>query len=87
MLAGILLIAGLGYYVFIQKDAAGLHNTQVDNTAAVETSLFLQRLHSLQSIELEGKIFTDQRFSKFFDFSQPVEPVSIGKPDPFNETN
>lgn len=87
MLVGVLLVAGLGYYVFVQQSAAELHNTQVNNAAAAESAIFLQRLHELQSIELAGDIFSDQRFSRFFDFSQPIEPVSIGKPDPFNETN
>mgnify|MGYP006136849217 CR=1 FL=1 len=87
MLAGVVLIAALGYYVFVQNGSADLRNTQVDNSASAETAMFLQRLNDLQSIKLDGAIFTDQRFSNFFDFSQPITPVSVGKPDPFTETN
>ena len=84
---GIIAIAGLGYYLYTQKDGTALTNIQVDNQAAAETAEFLQRLNELKTISLEGAIFSDERFLTLSDFSQAVIPVPIGRSNPFEETN
>ena len=87
IILGIVMIAGLGYYLFIQKDGASLNNNLVNNQAAAETAEFLQRLNELKTIKLEGKILKDQRFTTLVDFSEPVVPVPIGRANPFTVHN
>jgi hypothetical protein len=84
---GIISIAGLGYYLYVQKDGSSLNNSLVDNQAAAETAEFLQRLNDLKTIKLEGKIFKDDRFTSLQDLSQPVVPVPMGRTNPFTSDN
>jgi len=84
---GIIVIAGIGYYLFVQDGAISLNNLHVDNQAAAETAQFLQRLNELKTIKLEGTILSDQRFISLVDSEQIVVPVQVGRDNPFTPSN
>ena len=83
ILAGIVLIAGLGYYLYTQNQGANLHNTQVNNQASVKTAQSLQRLQEIKSISLDGSFFSDPRFTTLLTFANDVIPEPPGKSNPF----
>ncbi len=83
IIVGIILIAGLGYYLFTQKDGYSLHNSSVDNQVSAQTAEFLHRLNELKKIELEAKILQDERFIFLKNQSVRVVPVPVGKENPF----
>ncbi len=87
ILIGIIALAGLGYYLFIQKDAVTLNNEQIDNQISIDTSEFLHRLNHLKTIQLDGAILKDNRFLTLIDFSDDVAPVPIGRSNPFVHNN
>lgn len=86
MLLGIVLIAGLGYYLYTQNSATTLQNASVASRTqiAVESNLFLRRLNELKSISLDGAIFSNPRFNALVDFTEPINPQPVGKSNPFS---
>jgi len=84
---GILLIAGLGFYLYSNSNSASLDTTAVNNKTAVDTAVFLQRLTELGQYNLEGKIFTDARFTSLVNTSQAITPLPIGRQNPFAAHN
>mgnify|MGYP001441310413 CR=1 FL=1 len=87
ILGGIILLAGLGYYLFVQKDAGNLNNVEVDGQAAMQTAQFLKRLNDLEQMSFDGAIFSDPRFTTLISFSKEVQPEPYGKANPFIPEN
>ncbi len=83
---GIIILAGLGYYLVVLNTDSKLNNDTVNNKVALETSEFLQKLISLQEIKLDGGIFEDARFVTLVDNSEPVIPPPKGRANPFVPT-
>lgn len=90
VLLGVVLIAGLGYYLFAQNsdlDTSGANNRAVTSQATVETEAFLRRLNELKGIELDGSILNDSRFTSLIDFSTEVQSMPVGRGNPFQLSN
>jgi hypothetical protein len=87
VLIGIIGIAAIGYYLYTQNGDISLNNAEVDNQAAAETAVFLQKLNELKRIQLEGSIISDERFISLIDSSKPVVPVPVGRSNPFTLSN
>jgi hypothetical protein len=87
IIIGIIAIAGIGYYLYTQNGGISLNNEAVDNQAAAETAVFLQKLNELKRIELKGSILNDERFITLVDSSEVVVPVPVGRSNPFTESN
>lgn len=83
MILGLVLVAGLGYYVYSQRAALSLNTGTVDNELAVTTNEFVQRLAELSNIKYDTTIFSDPRFRSLVDFSEPINPQPVGSPNPF----
>lgn len=45
---------------------------------------FLPLLLQIQSVSFDERLFTDAVFRALVDFSQPIVPESMGKPNPFS---
>jgi len=87
VIPGLLLIAGVGFYMYTQNQNAVSGRTTVDNAAEIETSAFLMKLNELDNIKLEAQIFTDDRFNSLVDLSKPIVPEQVGRDNPFNPVN
>lgn len=87
ILGGLAVIAAVGYYLFvIERDATVEGNNEiVTDQAEQQNRAFLRRLEDLRQIELSTTIFSDPRFNSFVDFTEPVEPTSYGRENPFVE--
>lgn len=86
ILGGILVLVGLGYYIYTsntQSDAESEMSAQI----AAESADFLRRLNELKAIELNGSIFSDPRFVSLVNYSQPVLSEPVGNPSPFDISN
>lgn len=85
---GLIVVAGLGYYLFSQNASGTLEfvNQPVSSQAVAESADFLQKLNKLKSISLDGSLFSDPRFQSLVNNTQPVIEVNIGRPNPFLET-
>ena len=87
IILGILAIGGIGYYLYTQNGDISLKNSAVNNQAAAETASFLQRLNELKTMELEGLILNDPRFTSLVDSSEIVIPAPVGRTNPFAANN
>lgn len=87
ILAGIVLLVGLGYFMYTQNNNSTLQSNSVNNQAAAETAQFLARLKNLENVSLEAEFFSDERFTTLVSFTRPVTPEPYGKPNPFVSGN
>ncbi len=85
MILGIVLIAGLGYYLYIQEGSTALSTSSANDRTqiALESAVLLQRLNEIKSITLEGDLFSNQQFQSLVDFTEPIIPQPVGRPNPF----
>lgn len=85
---GILIIGGIGYYLYIQNANIALDTiSATSNEASREASEFLSRLNELKSMNLDDSLFNDSRFRSLSIFEIPVVPVSVGRENPFSDVN
>ncbi len=87
IILGIIVIAIIGIYLFVNNGDVSLNNNQVQNQISVQTSEFVQKLNDLQTMELSGAIFNDPRFTSLIDYTVEPVPVPRGKDNPFIPNN
>ncbi len=87
-LLGLLIVAGLGYYLYTQSGGS-LTNTSVSGTneAALEAAEFLARLNELQTLNLDDGLFNDPRFRSLTDVRAEVIAIPVGRNNPFEVSN
>jgi hypothetical protein len=56
--------------------------TLTPENAAIEQEL-LSQLLQLSTITLDDRVFSNPAFVSLVDFSQPIEPQPVGRPNPF----
>lgn len=84
LILGIVLIAGLGYYLYSTRGSVlNTESNGVSQQAAAETAVFLDRLHELQRINLDVSVARDPRLRSLRSNRLPLTPLPIGKPNPF----
>ena len=84
VIVGLLLVAGLGYYLFINKDSLGLEATPVDMKAEAQSEDFLRQIDTLKKININTELFSDPRFTRLQSFATPVPVLPIGRSNPFS---
>lgn len=87
ILVGIIIVAGLGYYLYTQGEGTSLHNSQVDNQTDINTEQSLSRLRDIQTTSLDGSVFDDPRFTSLISTNNDVIPEPHGKTNPFVDNN
>lgn len=81
---GFALLLGVGYLLLTNEGGAGLTTTDgVASAQEVETEAFLKKLDELKRIRLNSDLFFDQRFVTLRDMGLSVEPVTVGRANPF----
>ncbi len=86
-LLGIVVIGGVGYYLYVSN--SGLEGTTIStaNEASIQAAQFLSRLNELKTLNLDDSIFNDPRFRSLVDMRADVMPVPVGRPNPFAVSN
>lgn len=82
---GLLIVGGLGYYLFVLNSGSDLDFDGVSgiNEAQLASETFLRELNEIQTFELSDELFVDSRFRSFVDFTLPVPEQPIGRVNPF----
>ncbi len=83
MLLGIVLIVVLGYYLYTQSNATELQVGTERQQVALESAVILRNLNKIKTVNLEGEIFSNPRFTNLVDFTEPINPQSVGRSNPF----
>jgi hypothetical protein len=78
---GLLVIAGLLYYVWTGSGSAPLLTT-TEGTSPLSQEI-LTTLSQLSTIKLDPAIFTDPVFSSLTDFGVTIPPQQAGRRNPF----
>lgn len=83
---GLILLIGLGYFMYTQNTNLDVdsQNAAISMQVELETADFLRRLNELKAIQLSGEIFEDPRFASLIQTSQPLLPQPLGKHNPFD---
>ncbi len=83
ILVGIVLIGGLGYYLYTTNSESLLQESATDNQAAAESAMLVRRLNLIKDVSFEATLFSDPAFTSLVDFSEPINQTSYGKLNPF----
>ena len=78
----VVVVLGLVYYFFTSSGAPSAPLSSTDTSSSVSQQL-LVTLSSLQTIQLNGAIFTDPGFVSLTDFSVSIPQQPAGRADPF----
>lgn len=85
ILIGLLVIGGLGYYLFVLNADSDLAFEGIGgaNEAQLASEQFLKQLNDIKTFELSSELFEDQGFRALVDFSTPVPAHPVGRNNPF----
>lgn len=83
VIIGLLLVAGLGYYLYQGNESlVGGHETGGLQVEA-ESEDFIRRLEMLKRISIDKELFTDPRFTTLRSFATPPPILPTGRSNPF----
>lgn len=87
LVVGGILVAGIVWYSFLRDDNTALLETQdLTESSAVDSDI-VNTLLELRSVSLSGTILSDPAFQALRDFSTPITPEPVGRPNPFAPLN
>ena len=78
----VLLVGFVMYREFASEPESNAIITSTNEEAGPERD-FLPILLQIQSVNFDERLFTDAVFRALVDFSQPIVPEPVGKPNPF----
>ncbi|HEY4515235.1 MAG TPA: hypothetical protein VJJ22_03715 [Candidatus Paceibacterota bacterium] len=67
--------------------AGGLVSENFNNSISSENQDFLRALKNLESVSLDGSMFSSEAFNSLIDFSVTLVPQPVGRPNPFRPIN
>lgn len=83
VILGLLLIAGLGYYLYSTGGTFGLNTSERDLSVEAESAELIRKIDTIKRISIDESIFSDPRFTNLRSFASPVPVHSIGRDNPF----
>lgn len=87
LLVALLVILGVGYFMFIADDDAPLSSgISGSEQVQLETQILLSQLQELQQIKIDQSVFSDARFTALRDFRQQLLEEPSGRVNPFAPT-
>ena len=84
---GVVAVGAVGYFVYLNLGSTEepLTTTGVMGDATeLQAQELLVRLQRLRSVDIDGSIFADERFSTFVDIRQVIVDESTGRANPFD---
>ena len=86
VIIGLLLIAGLGYYVYTSQGSLSPVTTNQDLNLEAESAERIRKIDSIKRISIDRSLFSDPRFTNLRSFATPVPVYPIGRSNPFLPT-
>lgn len=84
VILGVVVVAALGWYVFLRDTApTPLLTTQDLTVQGTEDREVVETLLQLRTISLAGTILTDPAFLRLIDTGTQIIPEPVGRPNPF----
>ena len=87
-LIGIIIIIGavIVTYIAISKgptETDSLLQSQASPEATIVSARILNLLNQIQSLKIDTTLFKDPAYQTLVDYSVPIPPVDVGRPNPF----
>ena len=82
---GLLLIAGLGFYLYTNNSLFLAGDTEQNFQIEAQSEDFVRRLGQLKRISIDQSLFSDQRFTVLQSFASPVPALPVGRTNPFSD--
>lgn len=82
VIIGLLLVAGLGFYLYSTGEI-GPQANDIDFTLEAESAELVRRLNEVSRITIDSSVFSDPRFISLRSFASPVEQYPVGRSNPF----
>lgn len=86
VIVGLLLVAGLGYYLYQDGSLLEGANQNGDLQVEAQSEEFIRRLETLKRISINDELFSDPRFTSLRSFATPVPVLPIGRSNPFERS-
>lgn len=83
VILGLVLIAGLGYYIYTSNGSLGLQTDDTDLSIEAESTDLIRKIDSIKRISIDRRLFSDPRFTNLRSFATPVPVYPIGRDNPF----
>lgn len=86
-LLSIVAIAGIGYFLFIERNGSALDLVTAQNISTqllTNTQVFIERRTTLDRIRFDFAVLDDERFTSLRSYASPVIPVPVGKQNLFD---
>ena len=84
---GLATIAFAGYYFYQQQSATtlsnGIEDQAVLDSMLMKTQVFIGRRQALDAVIVNQELFRDPRFTSLRSFTDPLQDMPTGRPDPF----
>lgn len=90
VLTVIVLVAVAGYYIYSTQQIGQLDIDPFNSIEAevlANTQVFIQRRAVLQAVDLSTELYNDPQFRSLVTYTEPVEPVPVGRDNPFLEAD
>lgn len=85
----LVLVAGLGYFMFIQKNSTNLllnEDPVIANQLLIQAQSFIEKRRKIDSFALDTTILTNPKFTDLITYTTPVPDQTIGKTAIFEAT-
>jgi len=86
LIIGALVLAVLGYFVFVQGDDYALSpdaGSPLSDLVLAKTQAFIAHRAALDTVTISSEIFSDPRFNTLRSFTPPLEEQPIGRDNLF----
>lgn len=83
VLIGLVLVAGLGYYLYTTNGSIGLDASTENLQVEAESAELLRKIDSIKQIKIDRAVFSDPRFTNLRSFATPVPVYPVGRDNPF----
>jgi len=83
VIVGLVLVAGLGYYVYSTNGSLGLQSSDANLNIEAESADLIRKIDSIKRISIDRSLFSDPRFTNLRSFATPVPVYPVGRDNPF----
>ncbi len=86
LIIGAVVIAALGYFVFMKSDDFSLSpdaTSPLSDMVLAKTQAFIEHGAALDQVVISTEIFNDPRFTTLRSFTPTLKEETIGRPNPF----
>ena len=83
VILGLVLLVGLGYYLYTTNGSASLDSSNANMSLEAESADLIRKVETIKRITIDRDLFSDPRFATLQSFATPVPIYPVGRTNPF----